>query len=140
MKIRIKETGESKELRLIDPKSGANWVRDYIGVSDDFVPSEETAEYTCTLEAYETWIRDIAERQKIADKRQDLATGGEVRLSNGLIASSLVAKEYQKEWDEEDPGRAIDFDAADFWFLPFGEGSPEPLTDDGVADLIESDV
>ena len=34
MKIRIKETGEIKDLEIIDPNSGCSWIRDLLGNHD----------------------------------------------------------------------------------------------------------
>ena len=69
-------------------------------------------------------------------KKHELDMTGRVTVSTGWIFSAKEAQEEQKGWDELDEQAKIDFSTDSFWHLPIGEGSPVPLTEQEVEDLI----
>ena len=71
-------------------------------------------------------------------KTNDLATyliikaaqNGYVELAPGLYLNekeNLIAE--QKDWDEYDLAKKMDFSTAPFWVTSVGEGTPEPMYD-----------
>ena len=74
MTIRIKETGETKELGIIDPVSGMNWISDFIGntgaMNDgQFTWNEKDDLYEVSEEDLDWWENLVEEYEK-ADKAQ----------------------------------------------------------------------
>ena len=68
MYVIINETGERKTLLLIDPASGVNWIRDFIGnecalTDGQFTWDDENDAYRVSQENYEWWANVVAETQ-----------------------------------------------------------------------------
>jgi len=66
MKITIKETGDIKELRLVDPDTGVDWIADFVGNTgtlDDGQFEADDDGYTASRETYEWWEGVVATRQ-----------------------------------------------------------------------------
>ena len=77
MKVKL-ETGEVKELSIIDPESGVNWVGDLIGnagsfVDGQFVWSEEDDAYLATTETYDWWAKYIEDQEQTERDMEELA-------------------------------------------------------------------
>lgn len=78
MDITIKETGESKTLSIIDPRTGVNWVQDFIGntgaLNDgQFRYDDETGSYECTQETYDWWVKVADEHETLSSRIEELA-------------------------------------------------------------------
>ena len=61
MKIRIKETGEVKELTVIDRKTGVDWTADLVGDDDQIAWNDELGVSETTQDAYDWWAAYIAD-------------------------------------------------------------------------------
>lgn len=74
MDIKIIETGETEELNIIDPKSGANWINDLMGNHDALPELEEdedgyeTGYHLMTQEDFDWW-KNLTEEYQKADNR-----------------------------------------------------------------------
>lgn len=74
MEIRIAETNEIKDLDIIDPKSGVNWIADLMGNHGALPTSEvdddgyDTGNKIMSQEDYEWWS-DLVDRYQAADDR-----------------------------------------------------------------------
>ena len=72
MTIRIKETGEIKELIITD-KNGVQWEHDLIGGADDEIQYNYESEiYETTQERYDWWENYINEYQADEEEIDDL--------------------------------------------------------------------
>ncbi len=72
--ITIKETGEVKELRLIDPATGVNWVADFIDGRN--IERGEDGESIMTADDYAWWSEVIAAHQAIENRKHELRERG----------------------------------------------------------------
>jgi hypothetical protein len=73
MLVRITETGATESLSIIDPRSGCDWVIDYIGNAGAFEDgqfrrSKVDDEMECDQDTFDWWQNQI-ERQQAADYR-----------------------------------------------------------------------
>jgi len=66
MAIKIEETGETKELIIIDPKTGLDWSSDLI--DDDNITINSDGDRICSQETFEWW-KSLVERYQAADNR-----------------------------------------------------------------------
>lgn len=72
--ITIKETGEVKELCLIDPATGVNWVADFINGRN--VERGEDGESVMTADGYKWWSEIITAHQAIENRKHELRERG----------------------------------------------------------------
>lgn len=77
MDIIIKETSASESFSIIDPKTGVNWISDFVGntgatMDGQFVWDDELDAYVCDQETYDWWENCIDEHQKLADRVYEL--------------------------------------------------------------------
>ena len=93
MNTMIRETKERKELGIIDPKTGMNWINDLIGNwngFDDgqFEYDEELEVYVCSQETFDWWENFTKEYEKadftVFEYKQEL-TDNEEQLFNELL-------------------------------------------------------
>lgn len=86
MRIRVAGEDEVRELSLIDPDSGVDFVVDFIGNnggSDSFVYNGD--EYECTKDTFDWWKRVVNDQQKLVDRISDLKEEiGEVFVTDAL--------------------------------------------------------
>lgn len=73
MKVIIKETHETNELSIIDPKTGLNWAKDFIGnagaiVDGYFVWDDEACAYLCSKSDYEGWSTTLADHESLDNR------------------------------------------------------------------------
>lgn len=63
MRVKIKETGEIKEIGITDPKTGLNYVSDFVGNAGGFLEDFENVDgedyYLATAETVEWWEKVI---------------------------------------------------------------------------------
>lgn len=105
MNIIIKETQEEKELNVIDPENGTNWINDFVGNTGaledgTFTYDEDKDAYIVEKEEYEWW-KDIAEQQEKLDERIY-----ELKQEHGTETVSEAIREAG-ETDLEDRAGAI---------------------------------
>ena len=69
MEIRIRETGQTKDISIVDPRNGVNWIGDLIGNFGGW----DYIGWNDNLDCYETdketfdWWADLVERYEAAD-------------------------------------------------------------------------
>lgn len=71
--MQVKVAGEMRELSLIDPDSGVDFVVDFIGNNgglDSFVYNGD--EYECTRDTFDWWKKVIDDQQRLIDRIFDL--------------------------------------------------------------------
>ena len=64
MKIRIKETGELKELVIRDTETNVEWTNDLLGNHDATDYNKETEEYEMSNDDFEWWNEYITNHKK----------------------------------------------------------------------------
>jgi hypothetical protein len=77
MKIIIKETSEVKALSIIDPKSGVDYISDFIGntgalIDGQFEWDEDRDAYVCNQDTYEWWNTVVTANQSLENRIHDL--------------------------------------------------------------------
>jgi hypothetical protein len=78
MKITIKDSGKAETLALIDPKTGVNWIGDFVGntgatsdgqfVFDDDPESPSYYTYLCSQDTYDWWQSIVKQQQAVDDR------------------------------------------------------------------------
>lgn len=102
MKIQIKETGEIKYLKLVDPETGVDWVQDLIGnggaLSDgQFEWDDEAEMYVTTEETYKWWSDYVEGYEETENEIRQLADEFGVPVAN---LRDLISKVYAyNEWE-----------------------------------------
>lgn len=77
MKIIIKETSAVETLSIIDPKSGVDYISDFIGntgalIDGQFEWDEDHDAYVCDQEAFDWWSAVVTANQALDDRIHDL--------------------------------------------------------------------
>ena len=77
MKIIIKETSAVQELSIIDPKSGVDYIGDFIGntgalFDGQFEWDYDLDAYVCTQETFDWWDTVVTDNQLLDDRIHDL--------------------------------------------------------------------
>jgi hypothetical protein len=75
MKISIRETSAVKNLLIIDPKSGVDYIVDFIGNAGALIDGQFTwlgDHYACDNDTYIWWHHVVADNQALADRINDL--------------------------------------------------------------------
>ena len=92
MKIIIDGTGEEKELSLINPRFGTDFVLDFIGNEGAFADGQfrhdkDLDVYRCSRATFEWWQEVVSDNQQLSDRIHALwlAHGGNV-LADALEA------------------------------------------------------
>lgn len=107
MKVIIKETKATRTFELIDPKSGVNYVTDFIGnaggfVNGDFSWNEEQGAYVCNQDSYDWWEKVIADNQALDHRISELSEKhGNDAVSDVVLAAATT--------DLEDHAGAVNF-------------------------------
>lgn len=78
MKLYIKETGAIETLSIIDPKTGINYIADFIGNTGAFDRGREfektdKADFAISQNDYDWWAKVVADNQAIEYRIADLA-------------------------------------------------------------------
>ena len=78
MKIIIKETSAIQTLSIIDPKSGVDYIADFIGntgalIDGQFRWDEERDAYVCDQATFEWWDAVVTANQALANRLHALA-------------------------------------------------------------------
>lgn len=77
MKIIIKETSALETLSIIDPKSGVNYISDFIGntgalIDGQFEWDEDRDAYLCSQETFDWWDAVVTSNQSLNNRIQKL--------------------------------------------------------------------
>ena len=77
LKLKIKETQETKTLSLIDPKTGVNWIADYIGNTGDMINGvlvydAESDLYHISQDDYDYWADMVSMRDAVDQRMHDM--------------------------------------------------------------------
>ncbi len=110
MQVRIKETGAVNTLSIIDPKTGCDYIADYIGntgaLNDgQFTRSEIDEMQECDTETYAWWVSQV-ERQTAANER--MAALAEKHGSDAVFAALQDAYSGEFESEPEEAMAAMD--------------------------------
>lgn len=70
MKIRIKETGEVKDLTIIDRKTGCEWTADLVGDDDCITYNRDREIYETDQASYDWWNNMIDKLEHAEDVKQ----------------------------------------------------------------------
>ncbi len=87
--IKINNTGEIKEIRMIDPKTGCDYSSDFIGNhigADDMISvsrENEDVDYTATAEQADWWVRVCADHQTLAEEIAGLTEDQTLQIETG---------------------------------------------------------
>jgi len=90
MKIIIKETDIEQTLALVDPRSGVDYVRDFIGnhgalADGQFAYDEDRDGYLCSQETYDWWHGVLSAEQELEDRVHALR----VRYGTDAVEAAL---------------------------------------------------
>lgn len=77
MKIIIKETNAQESLEIIDPRTGINWIQDFIGntgalTDGKFVLDEEQDAYICDQDTFDWWFKVVSENESLENRIYEL--------------------------------------------------------------------
>lgn len=77
MNIIIKETGKEKSLSIIDPRTGVDFIQDFIGnhgalIDGQFVFDEDRDAWVCDQETYDWWVKVVNDNQALNDRIYEL--------------------------------------------------------------------
>ncbi|MDD5330220.1 MAG: hypothetical protein PHX38_09460 [Sulfuricella sp.] len=77
MKIIIKETSAVETLSIIDPKSGVDYIYDFIGnagalIDGQFEWDEDRDAYVCDQETFDWWDTVVTANQSLEDRIHEL--------------------------------------------------------------------
>jgi hypothetical protein len=78
MQIIINETGAVESLSIIDPKSGTNYIADFVGNTGalhdgQFAWDDDAQAHRCDQDTYDWWATVVAENQSLDDRKHALA-------------------------------------------------------------------
>jgi len=108
MKVIIKETGAKEELCIIDPKTGCDYIADFIGNVGgfrDFEYNEDEDAYETTMATFSWWEKVVSDNQaldyRIADMKEqhgadavnDVISGVSVDLEDHASAVNTALDE-----------------------------------------------
>ena len=78
MKIIIKETSEIRDLSIIDPKTGCDFIADFIGNMGAFTDGQFDYDdnfdvYICDKDTFDWWDTVVTENQNLEDRIYELS-------------------------------------------------------------------
>ena len=78
MNIIIKETNVQESLEIIDPRTGINWIQDFIGntgaLSDgQFVWDDEQDAYICDQDTFDWWSKVVSDNESLENRIHELS-------------------------------------------------------------------
>ncbi|MEN6565877.1 MAG: hypothetical protein ABFC57_06215 [Veillonellales bacterium] len=104
MDITIKETGEVKDLTIIDCKTGCEWTADLITASDFW--NDETEQYEMSHDDFDWWTEYISDTEKTEKEAEKLADeleekGIEFHNQSALeFVKSKIAKNTDNDYSD----------------------------------------
>lgn len=121
MRVKIKETGEIKDLGIIDPKTGVNYVADFIGntgaLGKEFLYNEDEEYYEALQDDVEWWENVIEAHEHIDDVLM-------------VMSEDLPEEIYDDIHDRVQDSLSQDLD---YWYCPgaFDAWLNETMTENG---------
>ena len=99
--IKIIETGEVKELEIIDPKSGNDWSSDFIGNNDEIEWDRDAGAMLLTKEQHDWWAEVLPAYERaehaLHEYRLELDEHNRDLLDDRLNCAMGVDLEYQAD-------------------------------------------
>jgi hypothetical protein len=108
--ITISDTGESKTLSIIDPKTGIDYIADFVGNhgaldNGDFTDDDGEGVYTCNRETFEWWSTVIADCQQLDERLHQLTNQHGIEA---VMAALDGAVDCDLEYYAERANQALD--------------------------------
>jgi len=104
MKITIKETGETKELSFINPKSGVNHASDLIDHQGAFVDGQFEQEkgsntYVCSQDTFDWWHKVVTDNQLLEYRIHNLIEEHGMEVVHDILdkASNVELEDHAAE-------------------------------------------
>ena len=100
MKLFIKETGAIETLAIIDPKTGCNYIFDFVGNTGAFDREfekidDENADFAISQADYDWWAKVVAENQALEYRIAELAAEhGYDRVMDVVASNSSDLEDY----------------------------------------------
>lgn len=91
MEIRIKETGKIEILSIIDPITGVNYIRDFIGNSGAFIDESQFAwddegeVYVCGQDTYDWWSKVASDNEELENKIRELKQEHDATIVESIV-------------------------------------------------------
>lgn len=102
MKIIIKETQKIETLSIIDPKTGVDYISDFVGntgalIDGQFEWNEDRDAYICDQETYDWWKEGVASNQKLVNRTHELVKElSEIKGGSILSKIEMLLEFYNK--------------------------------------------
>lgn len=71
MEIKIKETNEIKTLKLIDPKTGCDWIKDFLGNNGADINYDDDDNAVMSADDFKWWSDAVDRQSEIDDLYED---------------------------------------------------------------------
>lgn len=100
MKLYIKETGKIETLSIIDPKTGCDYIFDFVGNTGAFdrefeKTDNENADFAISQADYNWWAKVVADNQALDYRIADLvAKHGYDRVMDAVMDTSSDLEDY----------------------------------------------
>lgn len=85
MKIYITDSKMTANLSIIDPKTGVDYITDFVGDSGDFVYDEDREAYCCDLATFVWWDRVTDDHQALNNRVHALSQ----KYEEGVVTQAL---------------------------------------------------
>lgn len=100
MKLFIKETGAIETLAIIDPKTGCDYIFDFVGNTGAFdrefeATDDENADFSISQADYDWWAKVVADNQALEYRIAELAAEhGYDRVMDVVASASSDLEDY----------------------------------------------
>ena len=99
MKLFIKETGATGDLAIIDPRTGCDYIFDFVGNTGafdrEFEATDENADFAISQADYDWWAKVVADNQALEYRIAELAAEhGYGRVMDAVASTSSDLEDY----------------------------------------------
>ena len=99
MKLFIKETGATGDLAIIDPRTGCDYIFDFVGNTGafdrEFEKTDENADFAINQADYDWWAKVVADNQALEYRIAELAAEhGYDRVMDVVASTSSDLEDY----------------------------------------------
>lgn len=99
MKLFFKETGVIETLAIIDPRTGCDYIFDFVGntgaFAREFEKTDENADFAISQADYDWWAKVVAENQALENRIAELAAEhGYDRVMDAVTSISCDLEDY----------------------------------------------
>lgn len=99
MKLFIKETSAIGTLSIIDPRTGCDYIFDFVGNTGafdrEFEKNDENADFAISQADYDWWAKVVADNQALEYRIAELAAGhGYGRVMDAVTSISSDLEDY----------------------------------------------